>query len=410
MTDRDLDVVVYGATGFVGALLADYLVRNAPHDARIGLAGRSRDKLEKVKAGLGRAAAGWEVLVADASDTAALDAMVGRTRVVATTVGPYARYGLPLASACARSGTHYADLTGEVLFHRDSIDANDADARLSGAKIVHSCGFDSIPSDLGVHVLHEAVQAAGAGELTDTTLVVRGTRGGVSGGTIDSLRAQVEVTQADRAQAKVARSPYSLTPDRAAEPDVGPQPDGVVARASGIAPGLDGWIAPFVMAPYNTRVVRRSNALRGHAYGSRFKYAEAVSMGSSPVAPVLGAAMAGGLLGFQQAMAFGPARAVLDRLLPSPGDGPGEKTRNSGFFRLQVHGTTTTDRHFTATVAAQGDPGYKATAVMLGESALCLAFDDLGEAGGVLTPATAMGTPLVDRLRAQGFTLEADED
>ena len=310
MTDRDLDVVVYGATGFVGALLADYLVRNAPHDARIGLAGRSREKLEARKAELGRAAAGWEVIVADAADDEALAAMAGRTRVVATTVGPYARYGMPLAHACAQAGTHYADLTGEVLFHRDSIDANHEAAVASGAKIVHSCGFDSIPSDLGVHVLHEAVAADGAGELTDTTLVVRGSRGGVSGGTIDSLRAQIEVTAQDRAQAKVAASPYSLTPDRAAEPDVGSQPDGVVARASGIAPHLSGWVAPFVMGPYNTRVVRRSNALLDHAYGSRFKYAETVSMGDSPVAPVLGAAMAGGLVGFQKAMAVGPLRSV----------------------------------------------------------------------------------------------------
>lgn len=410
MSDRDLDVVVYGATGFVGKLLADYLVRNAPHDARIGLAGRSREKLEKVRAGLGRTAAGWEVLVADAADEAALDALAARTTVVATTVGPYARYGLPLAAACARAGTHYADLTGEVLFHRDSIDANDAVAQRTGAKIVHSCGYDSIPSDLGVHVLHEAVSADGAGELTDTTLVVRATRGGVSGGTIDSLRAQVEVTSADRAQAKIARSPYSLTPDRAAEPDVGPQPDGALAKASAIAPGLDGWVAPFVMGPYNTRVVRRSNALRGHEYGSRFKYAESVSVGDSPVAPVLGAAMVGGLLGFQRGMAFGPTRAILDRVLPSPGEGPGEKTRESGFFSLTVHGTTTSGAHYTARVKAQGDPGYKATAVMLGESALSLAFDDLGDRGGVLTPSTAMGSRLVDRLREQGFTLEASRD
>lgn len=211
MTDsaRELDLVVYGASGFVGKLLADYLARTAPNDVRIGLAGRSQAKLESVRSSLGPRAAQWPIIVANSDDQASLAALAAGTRVVATTVGPYAKYGHGLVAACAEAGTDYVDLTGEVLFARDSIDANHDKARETGARIVHSCGFDSIPSDIGVHVLHEAVQADGAGELTDTTLVVTSLRGGVSGGTIDSLRTQVDVSKKDSALRRLAASPYS---------------------------------------------------------------------------------------------------------------------------------------------------------------------------------------------------------
>ncbi|NLU84972.1 saccharopine dehydrogenase NADP-binding domain-containing protein [Rhodococcus sp. HNM0569] len=406
---REHDIAIFGATGFVGRLLADYLARNAPAGLRIALAGRSRDKLEAVRDSLAGAAASWPIVLADSTDPDSLTALARASRVVATTVGPYAKYGKDLASACALEGTDYVDLTGEVLFARESIDANHEAARASGARIVHSCGFDSVPSDLGVHVLHAAVAADDAGELLDTTLVVSALRGGVSGGTIDSLRTQVVEAASDKRARALALDPYSLSPDRAAEPDLGRQSDVGVVKGTDIAPSVQGWKAPFVMASYNTRVVRRTNALREWAYGRRFRYRETMSVGRSPLSPVLAGAVAGGLGVLVAGLAAKPTRALLDRVLPSPGDGPSEKTRRNGHFTMDLYTTTTTGTRYEARFRADGDPGYQATAVMLGESALGLALDHdaLPDAAGVLTPATALGDVLVDRLRRQGFEITA---
>lgn len=400
---REYDVVVYGASGFVGALVAKHLATMAPQGTRIALAGRSATRLERLGLDL-------PIVVADADDVAALTTMAGRTRVVVTTVGPYAKFGRPLARACAETGTDYVDLTGEVLFARDSIDENHEVARRTGARIVHSCGFDSIPSDIGVHVLHELVRADGAGELTDTTLVVTSMRGGVSGGTIDSMRHQVDVMKNDRRLRRIAASPYSLSPDRESEPDLGRQPDMLTLPGSAVDPGLRGHLAPFVMASYNTRVVRRSNALRGWAYGRGFRYREVLSVGTSPAAPMLAHATKAVLNGLVIGFAVPPIRFVLDRILPAPGTGPNESTRSSGHFTVDVFGLTTSGARYRARVKAKGDPGYAATAVMLGESALALALDRdrLPESeGGVLTPATGIGDALVDRLRTAGLEITA---
>jgi short subunit dehydrogenase-like uncharacterized protein len=408
-TARDLDVVVFGATGFVGRLLAAHLAEHAPAEVRVGLAGRSAEKLAQVRAGLPERARDWPLVVADVQDAPSLTALARRTRVVATTVGPYMRYGLPLVEACARAGTDYADLTGEVLFMRQSIDRFHDVAAGSGARIVHACGFDSIPSDLGVLLAAEQARADGAGELTDTVLHVVAMKGGVSGGTVDSARAQLDETAKDPELQRLVDDPYSLSPDRAAEPDLGDERDSL---APGRDPLLGRWTGPFVMAAANTRVVRRSNALSGWSYGRRFRYREVMGFGTSPLAPVLATGMSIGLTVGMAGMAFGPTRAVLDRLLPSPGEGPGEAARRNGYFRTEVVALTSTGARYTTTFSAKGDPGYAATAVMQGESALCLALDRdrLPKAAGVLTPATAMGAPLADRLRARGFDISVRRD
>jgi short subunit dehydrogenase-like uncharacterized protein len=404
---RDLDVVIYGATGFVGVLVAAHLAAHAPAGTRIALAGRSPARLEELRARLG---VDWPVIVADAADASALDTMAAAAHVVLTTVGPYAKYGRVLAHACASAGTDYVDLTGEVLFARASIDENHELARSTGARIVHSCGFDSIPSDLGVHVLHARVAADDAGELTDTTLVVTSLRGGVSGGTIDSLRHQLDVVKKDRGLRRLAASPYSLSPAPAEEPDLGRQDDLAAPRAAEVDPALRGSLAPFVMAPYNTRVVRRSNALRGFAYGRSFRYREAMSMGGSPLSPVLAAMTKVGLGALALGLSLPPTRFVLDRILPKPGEGPDEKARREGHFTVDVFTKTTTGARYKARVRAKGDPGYAATAVMLGESALALVHDRAAlpaSPGGVLTPATGIGDALVARLRAAGLEITA---
>lgn len=405
---REHDIVVFGATGFVGRLLAEYLATHAPPGVRIALAGRSRERLEQVRATLPGGAAHWPLLIADASDDQTLRDLATSTRVVATTVGPYLRHGLPLVQACADAGTHYADLTGEVLFVRRAVDAAHARARETGARIVTSCGYDSVPSDLGVLLLHQRARQDAAGRLLDTTLQAR-SRGGLSGGTIDSSRAQLEAVSADRRLLKVLFDPYALSPDRRAEPDLGKERD--VASVFQDARAGD-WVGPFIMASFNTRVVRRSNALRDHAYGRRFRYREVSAYGKGlrgrRRALVFTAAMG---LAFK-AMADPRTRPLVDRLAPSPGEGPSERARREGWFSMRIRTTTETGRRYLATVSAQGDPGYAATAVMLGESALCLALDTdlLPPGGGVLTPATALGPALVDRLRAQGFTLAVTEE
>ena len=410
MSDREFDVVLYGATGFVGRLTAEYLVRQAPKEARIALAGRSKDKLERVRAEIGGAAQAWAVVVADAGDDAALAALARRTTVVATTVGPYAAYGMPLVRACAQAGTHYADLTGEVLFMRRTADELHDVAASSGARIVHACGFDSIPSDLGVLVLHDRVSRETADDLTGTTLAVTAVRGGLSGGTFASMKGMLAEIAADPAARKIVEDAYSLSPARDKEPDMvnpGWVQESDLRRVVHDT-DLDMWLAPFVMEAANSRVVRRSNALQDWAYGQRFRYREVMGF-RGPTAPLKAAGLMGGLAAFMGAMAVPATRSLVDRVLPEPGEGPSEKTRANGFFRIEIATTTSAGARYVCRVEAKGDPGYAATSVMFAESALALALDGdrLPPRAGVLTPATAIGLPLADRLRAQGFTFDA---
>ncbi|WP_448618599.1 saccharopine dehydrogenase family protein [Geodermatophilus sp. URMC 65] len=403
---RTHDLVVYGATGFVGRLLAAYLAEAAPAGLRIALAGRSRSRLEQVRGELPAAARDWPLVEADSTDAASLAALAASTRALATTVGPYLRHGLPVVEACARAGTHYADLTGEVLFVRRAIDATDAVARDTGARIVHACGYDSIPSDLSVLLLAERARADGAGGLHEVQLVATA-RGGVSGGTVDSVRAQFEELGRDTTARRLAGDPYALSPDRDAEPDTRqPRDAGPPSRTP------DGrWTAPFVMAPFNTRVVRRSNALQDWAYGRGLRYGEVMGCGRGIPGAAAATAVTAALAGFAAAMSLPPTRSLLDRALPAPGTGPGERTRARGWFRMEVDATTGSGRRYRATAAGQGDPGYAATAVMLGETALGLALDGdrLPDRAGSLTPATALGPVLVERLRAAGHTYEVAE-
>ena len=410
-SQREFDIVVYGATGFVGKLTAEYLAR-AGGDVRIALAGRSPDKLLAVRDSLGEKAQAWPLITADASKPSTLNAMAAQARVVVTTVGPYAKYGLPLVAACAAAGTDYADLTGESLFIRESIDLYHKQAADTGARIVHSCGFDSIPSDLTVFALYRQAEKDGAGELTDTNLVVRSFAGGVSGGTAASMVEVMRAASSDDEARRVMNDPYTLTPDRAAEPELGGQPDLRWRRGREIAPELAGyWVAPFVMAAVNTRIVRRSNALLDYAYGRRLEYGEQMSVGKSALAPVA-AALA--TAGNAATMALGsrfmnrvPARLV-DRVMPKPGTGPSERVRERGHYTVETYASTTSGARYRATMSQQGDPGYKATAVLLGESGLALALDRdrLSDLHGVLTPAAAMGDALMARFPAAGVVLD----
>jgi short subunit dehydrogenase-like uncharacterized protein len=402
---RELDLVLFGATGFVGRLTAGYLAENAPSGLRIGLAGRSEKRLAAVRDGLGATAQTWPLLAADSADPVGTQTLARMAGVIATTVGPYRPLGLALARACAEAGTDYADLTGEVLFIRDTMASCQQAAVRTGARIVHSCGFDSVPSDLGVLLTHDAAAIDGAGDLEDTTMVVTAMRGGVSGGTLASALGQVQDMRASAANRRIVTDPYALSPEREAEPALGDE-----RELSGVRydPVLQLWTGPFIMANFNTRIVRRSNALQGWAYGRQFRYREVTGFGAGPGAPVRALAVTGALAALQAGLALPPSRALLGPVLPKPGEGPSDKARRTGFFRIQVHARTSAGARYMTRVEARGDPGYAATAVMLGESALCLALDRdrLADRSGVLTPATAMGTVLTNRLRSAGHTYE----
>lgn len=398
---RPYDIVLFGATGFVGRLVARRLTETSDRPVRIALAGRSKDRLTAVQAELG---VDWPLLTADSADEPSLQDLARSTRVLVSTVGPYARGGLPLVRACAAAGTHYADLTGEPKFVRDSIDANHETAVGTGAKLVHACGFDSIPSDLGVQVLADRARADGAGELSEATLLVISIKAGLSGGTIDSMRVGIDDVHGDPGLARKLADPYLLSPDRSNEPDLGRQSSTFLAQKLD-----DGtWVAPFIMASFNAQIVRRSNALLGHRYGRELRYREVVRTGTSLLAPVLAGGIAVGTGALAAGMSSRFTRPLLDRLLPDPGQGPSEKVQRTGHFKVRIDGVTTSGARYSATVAADGDPGYAATSVMLSQAALCLAFDDLPAGGGVLTPAVAMNGALTDRLRARGFTFDVE--
>lgn len=411
MSQREFDIVVYGATGFAGKLTAEYLAR-AGGDARVALAGRSPDKLLAVRETLGQSAQSWPLITADASQPASLNAMAARTQVVVTTVGPYMKYGLPLVAACAAAGTDYADLTGETNFIRQSIDLYHKQAIDTGARIVHSCGFDSVPSDLTVFALYRRAQEDDAGQLCDTNMVVRRMAGGVSGGTAASMTEVMRAASSDPEVRRMMEDPYSLTPDRGAEPEFGDQPDMRWRRGRDIAEELDGyWVGPFVMSVINTRIVRRSNALLDYAYGRRLEYGEQMSVGRSLVAPVAAAVAAGGnaaTVGLATRFLDKVPDAFVERILPKPGTGPSERTRERGHYTIETYTTTTAGARYRTTMSQQGDPGYKATSVLLGESGLALALDRdrLSDLRGVLTPAAAMGDALLARFPAAGVSLE----
>jgi saccharopine dehydrogenase (NAD+, L-lysine-forming) len=397
----------------VGKLTAEYLAR-AGGDARIALAGRSTERLDAVRKTLGPAAQDWPLISADATSESSLKEMAARTQVVITTVGPYTRYGLPLVAACAAAGTDYADLTGEANFVRESIDLYHKQAADTGARIVHACGFDSVPSDLTVYALFRAARDDGAGELGETNFVVRSFRGGLSGGTFASMTEILRLASSDPEVRNQLSDPYTLTTDRGAEPELGPQPDLPLRRGGQLAPELrELWTAGFVMAPYNTRIVRRSNALLDWAYGRNFRYSESVNLGSSPVAPVAAAVVTGlsnAVFGLGSRYFRLLPRKLVERVAPKPGTGPSAKARERGFYKVETYTTTTSGARYVARMEQRGDPGYKATSVMLGECGLALAKDrdKLSDLHGVLTPAAAMGDALLARFPHAGIELRTE--
>ena len=406
MSQARFDVIVFGATSFVGQILCDYLFRRHGLDGGVkwAMAGRSPSKLESVRAALGEGAAGIELMVADAADEEALRAMCAQTGVVISTVGPYALYGSPLVKACVETGTDYVDLTGEAQWIHRMIEEHESRARKSGARLVHCCGFDSIPSDLGVH-FHQKTAMEKFGEpATRIRMQVARIKGGASGGTVASILNIAREMASNPSLRKILANPYSLVPGgqaRVRQPNVKtPRRDAETGA----------WLGPFVMAAVNTRIVHRSNALQDYPWGVDFLYDESMRMGRGLKGGLSATALTGGLAAFMVGAALPPSRWLMENyMLPKPGEGPSPEQQKNGMYDLRFYGTTASGNKLITKVTGDRDPGYGSTARMLGEAGVCLAHDiartDVG--GGFWTPATALGDALLARLQQHaGLTFE----
>lgn len=380
MTDQEkLDVVVYGATGYTGQLVAEYMMKQygAGGDVRWAMGGRSRAKLEAVRDEIG-APAEIPLVVADANDPEALEAMVESTKVVCTTVGPYQLYGEPLVAACAEAGTGYVDLCGEPAWMAEMIARYHDRATETGSRIVFSCGFDSIPFDLGVFFLQQRAKEELGGPVPRVKGRVRAMQGKFSGGTAASLAATMAAAREDPAVREVMQDVFALTPGFEGPP----QPDGMQPMED---PAVGGWVAPFIMAPINTRNIHRSNFLMGHPYGRDLVYDEMMVVGP-------------GERGEKAAKALASTSPLGDDT-PKPGEGPTREEREAGHYDVLFIGEAEDGRELRVSVKGDLDPGYGSTSKMIAESAVCLAKGEGVTAGGIYTPAAAFGSALIARLR-----------
>ena len=373
------DIVVYGASGFTGQLVAEYLAsRYAGGDLAWAMAGRSLDKLAAVRDAIG-APADTPLISADAGDPVSLNAMLAQTRAVLTTVGPYQLYGSDLVAACAATGTDYLDLCGEPVWMRQMIDAHHATAQSTGARIVFSCGFDSIPFELGVFFLQATAKAEFGAPVSRVKGRVRRMKGTFSGGTAASVKATFAAAAKDLSLVALLKNPFALTPGF----DGPKQPPGNKPLHDD---DLGMWTAPFVMSTINTRNVHRSNFLMGFPYGRDFVYDEMMLAGSGE----RGEAMAKAIVAANAEMG-GPGG-------PQPGEGPSKQERETGFYDLLFVGLAAEGRQVRVAVRGDRDPGYGSTSKMIAECAICLERDMPELAGGIWTPGAAMGDRLIKRL------------
>jgi short subunit dehydrogenase-like uncharacterized protein len=374
------DIVVYGATGFTGQLVAEYLAAHYRDDKplRWAMAGRSLDKLKSVRDAIG-APADTPLIVADSSDVASLKAMIGQTRLVISTVGPYQLYGNELLAACAETGVDYVDLCGEPIWMRQMIDAHEAVAQKSGARIVFSCGFDSLPFELGAFFCEETARKVLGAPVARVKGRVRDMKGTFSGGTAASARATYELVAKDLSLVALLKNPFALTPGFE-----GPkQPPG---NRPVYDEDMQSWTAPFVMATLNTRNVHRSNMLMGFPYGRDFVYDEMVLTGPGEE----------GQANAKRVMAVNNEKSGPNAL--KPGEGPSKEARENGCYDLLYVGVAPDSRQVRISVHGDGDPGYDLTAKMIAECALCLLRDTPEVPAGIWTPGAAMGDRLIKRL------------
>ena len=388
-SDRPFDIVVYGATGYTGRLVAEYLAHHhAGSGIKWAMAGRSMAKLEEVRELIG-APADTPLIEANSDDPASMAALAGSARVILTTVGPYQLYGEPLVKACAEAGTDYADLCGEPGWMREMIDRYDAVARASGARIAFSSGFDSIPFDLGVLMLQKAATAKFGQPAPRVKGRVRGMQGTFSGGTAASLTETMKAVARNPKLIPILQSPFGLTPGFE-----GPsQPKGLVPEYE---ESVGKWAAPFIMATINTKNVHRTNLLLGHPYGKDFKYDEMMLTSA-------------GELGQKAAHAIGEMlKNPFGAKPPKPGEGPSPEEREAGFYDVLFIGEYPDGESLRYGVKGRYDPGYGSTSRMIAETGIALL--DCASGGGVSTPGALLGEALVYRLTEHAEITFAVED
>jgi short subunit dehydrogenase-like uncharacterized protein len=406
-TSPKFDIIIFGATSFVGQILTRYMLNQfaVGGELKWAIAGRSQNKLIELKLSLGTAGEALDTLVADAADEDSLHSMCLSTRVIISTVGPYALYGEPLVKVCVALGTDYCDLTGEVQWIAKMLERYEDEAKKSGARIVNSCGFDSVPSDLGVYFLqHHANQKFGQ-TCSSIKMRVKKMKGAASGGTVASMTNIFKEVASNPALRKVLANPYAICPS-----DHG----NTVRQDNMNRPQYDddfnSWVAPFVMAVINTRIVHRSNTLVEGGYSQHFDYNEAMLTGKGLMGSGIAAGVGVGLGGFAMAAVIPPTRWVMEKfILPKPGEGPSIDAQEKGFYDLRFYGKTDDGQEIRCKVTGDQDPGYGSTAKMLGQAAACLALDISKDdvQGGFWTPASVFGTQLITRLEKHaGLTFE----
>lgn len=409
---KTFDIILFGATSFVGQIMTKYMLNQFPLDdekLRWAIAGRSESKLLELKTSLGEKANGLEIIVADAANQQEMDSLCGQTNVVVSTVGPYALYGEALVKACVTSGTDYCDLTGEPQWIVKMLKRYEKIAQATGARIVHSCGFDSIPSDLGVFYTQQQAEKQLGSKCSSIFMRVKAAKGAASGGTIASMMNLVKEATTDKNLRRLLANPYALCP----------QEHGFTQRQENLKTAKfdepsQSWVAPFIMAAINTRIVHRSNSMQDNAYGKDFIYDEAMMMGKGAKGSAVATGLSLGLGGFMVAAALPPTRWLMEKtILPKPGEGPSPKEQLDGYYDLRFFGQTAAGQTIQCKVTGDQDPGYGSTAKMLAQAAACLAKDIDSEQikGGFWTPASAMGQKLLERLEADaGLTFSLVDD
>ena len=388
---KQFDIIIWGASSFTGKLVTEYIFNKyGSSKIKWAIAGRNLDKLEKVRSQV--ADKDITIFIADSFDEDSLSKFVKKTKVVCSTVGPYSLYGTKLVKVCLENNTNYCDITGEAHWIRTLIDNFHEEAKSKKIKIVNSCGFDSIPSDMGVYFIQNEIKKVYKNYAKSIKMRVAGIRGGISGGTYGSINNLLKEAYADRNVFKVLNNPYGLNPKDKME-----GMDKKDLRKIIFDKESNSWIYPFIMAGINTKIVRRSNALSNFKYGKNFRYEEATMSGK-------------GISGFWKAiLAVFPLamvglnpnsflKKIVNSFMPKPGEGPGLEKRKNGFYNLRFYITIDDKNKAFAKVIGDSDPGYGSTSKMLAESALCLAFDKLPENYGVVTPSFSMADKLLDRL------------
>ena len=403
-----------GATGFTGKLVVEYLIKNygiENENFTWAIAGRDKNKLERVLSSLKDVDPNSNkipTLIVDSHDTISLDKMTSISRLVISTVGPYLKFGEALVESCVKNSTHYCDLTGEVPFIRKSIDAFDLKAKKNNCRIVHSCGFDSVPSDIGVLLLQMNSLKKFNKPCDEVNLYVRSIRGGLSGGTIDSMISIYDYMGSNPDHQKLLKSPFSLNPRDSIKNNTR-QPSLKSVKWDG---DIQRWLCPFIMAGFNSKIVRRTNAITDHRYGIDFRYSEVSSFKKGLTGFLKAMVMFIGLVIIQISLKVRPLLWFLRKFfLPSPGEGPSREIRDNGFFKLDIIGSMDNIKKIRFTVTGEGDPGYSATAKMITESALSILLDEdrIPKVSGVLTPAAGIGVVLAERLNDKGFNFSLNE-